>query len=57
MALQTQPEHRKTYSAQDARGGEIILRTRTERLIFVGGLAAAMALGVVVVIVGFCLQG
>ncbi|HEY1795081.1 MAG TPA: hypothetical protein VGG57_03070 [Stellaceae bacterium] len=57
MPLPNQPEHRKTYSAQDARGGEIILRTRTERLIFIGGLAAAMTLGVVVVIVGFWMQG
>jgi hypothetical protein len=49
---QQQPKQRKIYSAQDARGGEIILRTRTERLIFIGGLVAAMAVGVVAVIVG-----
>jgi hypothetical protein len=57
MAAQQQPRQRKTYSAKDARGAEIILRTRTERLIFIGGLVAAMAVGVVVVIVGVWLHG
>jgi hypothetical protein len=46
-----QPQkHPKTYSAQDARGAEIILRTRGERRIFLAGLVAAMAVGVVAVI-------
>lgn len=35
------------FSAEDARGGEIILRTRTRRIIFIGGLAAAVLLGLV----------
>jgi hypothetical protein len=52
MAAQEQPRQRETYSAQDARGAEIILRTRTERLIFIGGLVAAIAVGLVAVIVG-----
>lgn len=56
MPPQRQPERPKTYSAQDARGAEIILRTRTERVIFVAGLAAAMAVGVVTVIVGLWLH-
>jgi hypothetical protein len=56
MPAQKQPSERNTYSAQDARGGEIILRTRTERVIFVGGLVAAMAVGVVTVIVGLWLH-
>ena len=32
------------YSADRARGGEIILRTRAERLIFIVGLAGAVLL-------------
>ncbi len=44
-------KQQKTYSAQDARGGEIILRTRSERVVFIGGLVAAVAFGVVVAIV------
>jgi hypothetical protein len=56
MPTLKQQEQRKTYSAQDARGAEIILRTRTERIIFVAGLAAAMTVGVVAVIVGLWLH-
>jgi hypothetical protein len=56
MARQKQTKGRRTYSAQDARGAEIILQTRTERLIFIGGLVAAMAVGVVAVIVGVWLH-
>jgi hypothetical protein len=33
------------YSADDVRGGEIILRTRAQRLIFIAGLAGAALLG------------
>ncbi|QCB57029.1 peptide ABC transporter permease [Sphingopyxis sp. PAMC25046] len=33
---ETSPPH----AADDARGGEIILRTRRRRLIFIGGLVA-----------------
>jgi hypothetical protein len=32
------------YSAERARGGEIILRTRAERLIFIAGLVGAVIL-------------
>ena len=32
------------YPADKARGGEIILRTRTQRMIFIAGLAGAVAL-------------
>ena len=35
---------RKSYSAAQTRGGEIILRTRSERLVFIAGLAAAAVL-------------
>jgi hypothetical protein len=33
------------YPAEKARGGEIILRTPLRRAIFIGGLAGAVALG------------
>jgi hypothetical protein len=62
MPLEKQPEQaqppklRTTYSAQDARGAEIILRTGAERLIFAGGLVAAIVVGVAVAIVGFGLH-
>ena len=35
------------HDAQDARGGEIILRTRRRRLIFVAGLVAFALLAIV----------
>tara|TARA_R110000782_G_scaffold117364_4_gene207767 strand:- start:82240 stop:82416 length:177 start_codon:yes stop_codon:yes gene_type:complete len=35
------------YSAQDARGGEIILKTRRNRLLFIGGLAASVVAALV----------
>ncbi|MBB3391644.1 hypothetical protein FHT82_004422 [Rhizobium sp. BK275] len=37
----------RVFSAQDARGGEIILRTRTRRVIFFAGLAGCVLLGLV----------
>jgi hypothetical protein len=52
MPPQKQRKRRKTYSAEDARGAEIILRTRTERRIFIAGLVAAMAFAVIVAVVG-----
>jgi len=45
MAKSTKPERggkpAPTYSAQDARGGEIILKHRSSRAVSVGGLIAA----------------
>ena len=35
------------YSADDVRGGEVILRTRTRRLIFIAGLVGVVLLAVV----------
>ena len=35
------------YPAEKARGGEIILRTPLRRAIFIGGLAGAVALALV----------
>jgi hypothetical protein len=37
----------KTYSADEARGGEIILRQRWERIVFLGGLVGTVLLLVV----------
>jgi ribosomal protein L27 len=34
----------KSYSADQARGGEIILRQRWEKIIFLGGLAGTVLL-------------
>ncbi|MGO4637119.1 hypothetical protein AB4Z43_01615 [Mesorhizobium sp. 2RAF45] len=36
------------FSAQQARQGEIILRTRTRRIIFIAGLVGILVLAVVV---------
>jgi hypothetical protein len=33
-----------SYSAEKARGGDIILRTRWQRAIFIGGLVGAVVL-------------
>jgi hypothetical protein len=38
------PPRQKPYPAEKARGGEIILRTRQRRMIFIGGLIAAIVL-------------
>lgn len=32
----------RTFSAEDARQGEIILKRRWQRLVFIGGLAAVV---------------
>ena len=37
-------EATEPYPAEKARGGEIILRTRTRRLIFIAGLVGAVIL-------------
>ena len=42
----------KDYPVEKARGGEIILRTRAQRAIFIGGLVGAVILGLVAVIFG-----
>ena len=39
------PKPRAPYPAEDARGGEIILRSRMQRTIFVVGLVGAVLLG------------
>ena len=40
------------YPAEKARGGEIILRTPLRRAIFIGGLAGAVLLALVLAILG-----
>lgn len=45
---ETPPEPVQHISAQDARGGEIVLRKRWERGLFLGGLIAAVLLGLAV---------
>jgi hypothetical protein len=37
-----------TISGEDARGGEIILRTRRRRMIFIGGLIGLVLLVVII---------
>jgi hypothetical protein len=49
---QPAPPH-KGYSAKKARGAEIILRTRTQRVIFISGLIGAVVLALVLVMIGF----
>jgi len=36
-------QKRRSFRAEDARQGEIILRTRTRRIIFIAGLAGCVA--------------
>ena len=38
------PPKEKRYSADEVRGGEIILRTRARRVIFIAGLVGAVVL-------------
>jgi hypothetical protein len=44
------PQQPAPYPAEKARGGEIILRTRTRRVIFVAGLVGAVILGLLLVL-------
>ena len=45
MENDSKPKQR-TFSAEEARQGEIILRTRTRRLIFIAGLVGLVVLAV-----------
>jgi len=42
------PEPVQHVSAEDARGGEIILRRKWERVVFLVGLVAAILLGLAI---------
>jgi len=46
MVRESDSEQR-TYSAEEVRQGEIILRTRTRRLIFIAGLTGLVVLALV----------
>lgn len=48
----TDEQERQTVSAQDARGGEIILRTRRRRTIFIAGLVGFVLLAIVLALAG-----
>jgi hypothetical protein len=41
------PPQPAPYPAEKARGGEIILRTPLRRMIFIGGLIAAVLIGLI----------
>lgn len=41
----TRPERPEPYPAEKARGGEIVLRKRWQRIVFIGALAVAVLLG------------
>jgi hypothetical protein len=41
------PERPDPYPAEKARGGEIILRKRWQRIVFIGALALAVVIGFV----------
>lgn len=41
-------QKRKHISAEDARGGEIILRTKAMRLLFIAGLAGLVIVGLII---------
>jgi len=47
-----QPTPPKEYPAEQARQGQIILRTRTQRAIFIAGLAGAVLLALVLKFAG-----
>ncbi len=54
MAKKPDPKQRRqTIGAQDARQGEIILRTRARRIIFIAGLAGVVVLALLVSVFGF----
>jgi hypothetical protein len=39
------PPHKQPYPAEKARGAEIILRRRRQRIVFLAGLVGAIVLG------------
>lgn len=41
-------QERPIYKAEDVRGGEIILRSRRRRILFVGGLIGIVLVAIVV---------
>lgn len=49
----TPRDAQEVHSGQDARQGEIILRNRGRRLIFIGGLVALVVLAAIVRCAGY----
>ena len=47
------PQFNRSVSADEVRGGEVILKRRWERVVFIAGLAGCAVLGVVLALVGF----
>jgi hypothetical protein len=52
MADENRHHTEKGYPAEKARGGEIILRKRWQRVVFIAGLAGAVILGFVFALLG-----
>jgi hypothetical protein len=52
MADPEQNEPERGYPAEKARGGEIILRKRWQRAVFIAGLAGVVILGFVFALLG-----
>ena len=51
MTQSNEPAQPPPYPAEKARGGEIILRTPLRRAVFIGGLAGAVVLGLLLAFV------
>jgi hypothetical protein len=53
-AAMPEPQDEKPphYSAEQVRGAEIDLRTRTQRVVFIGGLVVAVLLAIVLKLTG-----
>ncbi len=54
-AAEPAPLHKevKFYGGEDARSGEIILRTQLQRALFIAGLAGAVMLAVLISLLAF----
>ncbi|MGH6725464.1 MAG: hypothetical protein ACREB8_02815 [Pseudolabrys sp.] len=52
MTRKDGPAQPPAYPAQKARGGEIVLRTPRQRAIFIGALAGALVLAIILVLAG-----
>ncbi|UIJ44355.1 peptide ABC transporter permease [Sphingomonas cannabina] len=51
--MPTEPEEKPVHiSAEDARGGEIILRSRARRAVFLAGLVGMVVLAILLVLAG-----
>ncbi|MHB9878515.1 peptide ABC transporter permease [Pacificimonas sp. ICDLI1SI03] len=53
MKEQNDSPDRTSVSGRDARGAEIILRTKRRRAVFMAGLVAVVLLGLVLSLAGF----